>query len=40
MLVIHKEKEINIVAVGTFMPRDCFHIDSERVFMYVEKRAL
>lgn len=39
MLVIHKEKEINRVAVGTLMPRDCFHIDSDRVFMYVEKRV-
>lgn len=39
MLIIKKEKEINRVCIGTLMPRDCFHIDSDRVFMYVEKRV-
>lgn len=39
MLVIHKEKEIEKVPVGTLIPGDCFHLDSDRVFMLVEKRT-
>ena len=37
MLVIHKEKEINRVAVGAYAERLFFHIESDRVFRYVDK---
>ena len=41
MTIIHKEKTIERVPLGTLKPTDCFYLSNtgDMVWMYVEKRV-
>lgn len=42
MTIIHQEKTIERVPLGTLKPTDCFYLRStgDRVWMYVESRVI
>lgn len=41
MTIIHQEKTIERVPLGTLKPTDCFHLSNtgDRLWMYVEQRV-
>nr|DAN87032.1 MAG TPA: hypothetical protein [Caudoviricetes sp.] len=41
MTIIHQEKTIERVSLGTLKPTDCFYLSAtgDRVWMYVEQRV-
>lgn len=41
MTIIHKEKTIELVPIGTLKPTDCFYLSNtgDRVWMYVQQRV-
>lgn len=41
MTIIHQEKTIELVPLGTLKPTDCFYLSNtgDRVWMFVERRV-